>query len=150
MPPTGAVTINSGSATTPSRAVTLTLSAADSGGTVTAMKFSNDGVNWSDEVPYATSQAWVLSENDGVKTVYVNYKDAAGNWMSTPASDTITFMLDTDGDGLPDSWESTNGLDKSNPSDAALDSDGDGVFSLENITTTRILSMHPTTFPLSR
>ncbi|HQJ07857.1 MAG TPA: PKD domain-containing protein [Deltaproteobacteria bacterium] len=131
VPPTGAVTINSGSATTPSRAVTLTLSAADSGGTVTAMKFSNDGVNWSDEVPYATSQAWVLSENDGVKTVYVNYKDAAGNWMSTPASDTITFMLDTDGDGLPDSWESTNGLDKSNPSDAALDSDGDGVSNLE-------------------
>ncbi len=130
-PPTGTVAINSGSSTTPSRAVTLTLSAADSGGTVIAMKFSNDGVNWSDEVPYASSQAWVLAEGDGVKTVYVNYKDAAGNWMSAPASDTITFMLDTDGDGLPDSWESTNGLDTNNPSDAALDSDSDGVSNLE-------------------
>lgn len=33
---------------------------------------------------------------------------------------------DNDGDGLPHDWESTNGLDDSNPSDALADSDGDG------------------------
>lgn len=130
-PPTGSITINSGSGATPSRAVTLTLSAADSGGTVAAMKFSNDGITWSDEVPYAATIAWALTDGDGVKTVYVKFKDASGNWMSTPASDTITYMLDTDGDGLPDSWESANNLDTSNPTDAALDSDNDGYSNLE-------------------
>lgn len=40
-------------------------------------------------------------------------------------------VLDTDGDGLPDDWEIANGLDKTNPADAALDADGDGYSNLE-------------------
>lgn len=34
---------------------------------------------------------------------------------------------DSDGDGLPDEWEVSYGLDPSDPSDAALDLDGDGL-----------------------
>jgi len=33
---------------------------------------------------------------------------------------------DSDGDGIPDSWEIANGLNRFNAADAALDSDGDG------------------------
>ncbi|MFY9397803.1 MAG: PKD domain-containing protein [Desulfomonilia bacterium] len=130
-PPTGSVVINGGAATTSSRTVTLTLSATDSGGSVVGMRFSNDGKSWSSEVSYATSRQWTLTSGDGLKTVYANFKDASGNWMSSPASDTITLITDTDGDGLPDSWESAHGLDPSKPGDAAGDLDGDGISNLE-------------------
>ena len=43
---------------------------------------------------------------------------------------TIT-PLDTDGDGLPDYWESQFGFTLSDPSDAAGDADGDGVSNLQ-------------------
>ena len=33
---------------------------------------------------------------------------------------------DTDGDGLPNSYETANGLNPNNPTDASIDSDGDG------------------------
>src|SRR5678816_698032 len=35
-------------------------------------------------------------------------------------------MSDTDGDGLPDAWETANGLNPNDPTDAAEDADGDG------------------------
>ncbi|MBN2299378.1 MAG: fibronectin type III domain-containing protein, partial [Deltaproteobacteria bacterium] len=130
-PPTGSIVINNSSPLTSTRVVTLNLSAADSGGSVAGMRLSNDGQSYSDEAAYSTSQQWVLTEGDGVKTVYVLFKDAAGNWMSTPVSDSIELQLDTDGDGLPDSWEIANGLDSNNPDDAGIDSDSDGISNME-------------------
>ncbi|MEA3222028.1 MAG: PKD domain-containing protein [Thermodesulfobacteriota bacterium] len=130
-PPTGSMIINSGVNITPSRNVTLRLSATDSEGPVAGMKFSNDGKIWSGEYTYAVSQQWMLSQGDGTKTVYVIFKDACGNWMSTPASDSIELKLDSDNDGIPDLWEVTYGLDPNDPSDAALDSDGDGISNLD-------------------
>ena len=118
-PPTGSIVINGGSSTTPSRTVTLTLSASDSGGSVAGMRFSNDGTNWSNVVAYATTYQWTLTAGDGTKTVYANFRDAAGNWMSTPVSDTIILRLDSDGDGMPDSWETSHGLNPNNPADAS-------------------------------
>ena len=129
--PTGSIVINQGGALSASRVVTLTLSATDEGGPVAAMRLSNDGQNFSDEVAYATSQQWVLTEGDGIKTVYALFKDASGNWMSSAVSDSIELLLDTDGDGLPDSWETPSGLDPSNPGDAGVDSDSDGISNLE-------------------
>jgi hypothetical protein len=87
--PTGSVVINSGAATASTNIVILTLNASDAGGTVTGMKFSNDGVIYSSEYVYATSRAWTLSSGYGTKTVYVLFKDATGNWMRSPATDTI-------------------------------------------------------------
>jgi hypothetical protein len=43
---------------------------------------------------------------------------------------TLTIVPDTDGDGLPDEWETANALDPADPSDALLDSDGDGINNL--------------------
>jgi hypothetical protein len=88
-PPTGSVVVNAGAATTSTSAVSLTLSASDAGGTVTGMKISNDGVTYSSEYVYATSCTWTLSSGYGTKTVYVLFKDSAGNWMKTPATGTI-------------------------------------------------------------
>ena len=78
-PPTGSIVINGGSSTTPSRTVTLTLSASDSGGSVAGMRFSNDGTSWSNVVAYATTYQWTLTAGDGTKTVYANFRDAVGN-----------------------------------------------------------------------
>jgi len=91
-PPTGTISINNGAQYTNSTSVTLTLSASDSGSGVSRMRFSNDGTSWSGEENYATSKAWALISGDGTKTVYVQYKDNAGNWSGS-ISDTI--ILDT-------------------------------------------------------
>ncbi len=39
----------------------------------------------------------------------------------------LTVLADSDGDGLPDSWEIAHGLDPNNRSDATQDRDGDGL-----------------------
>ena len=41
------------------------------------------------------------------------------------------IVLDADGDGIADEWEKKFGLNPGNPSDAALDKDGDGFTNLE-------------------
>jgi phage baseplate assembly protein gpV len=70
------VLINSGAISTNSTAVTLTLNAVDPLG-VDTMQFSNDGIIFTPEEPYATSKAWTLSSGDGTKTVYVRFRDKA-------------------------------------------------------------------------
>jgi alpha-tubulin suppressor-like RCC1 family protein len=90
-PPTGTVTINEGEYTK-NATVTLTLSAADTGGSgLTEMRFSNNGSDWSDWETYGTSKAWTLTEGDGAKTVYAQYRDNAGNisgtWLQTSDAD---------------------------------------------------------------
>jgi hypothetical protein len=43
------------------------------------------------------------------------------------ASALITYLLDSDGDGIPDAWEATYGFGTNNIADGALDADGDGM-----------------------
>ena len=90
--PTGTISINSGASYTTSTSVTLTLSCSDSGSGCSQMRLSNNGTTWNAWENYATSKTWTLASTDGVKTVYVQYRDTAGN-TSTSYTDTIT--LDT-------------------------------------------------------
>ena len=75
------------------RTVTLTLSATDALSTITQMRFSNTGTSFSTAEAYATTKTWTLSSGAGTKTVYVQFKDAVGNWSTLPITDTI--VLDT-------------------------------------------------------
>jgi hypothetical protein len=88
--PTGNVLINGGAAVTNSRNATLTLSATDALSSVTQMRFSNTGISYSTAEPYGTAKAWTLSTGTGTKTVYVQFKDALGNW-SGAFTDTIVY-----------------------------------------------------------
>lgn len=55
------------------------------------MRFRNGGTTtWSSWVDYSTSHEWTLSAGAGTKTVYVQYRDRAGN-LSAAASDTVRF-----------------------------------------------------------
>ena len=90
--PTGTVVINGGAAATNSRTVTLTLSATDAVTSVTQMRFSNNGTSFSAAEAFAPTKTWTLSSGAGTKTVYAQFRDAAGNW-STAVTDTI--VLDT-------------------------------------------------------
>ena len=42
-----------------------------------------------------------------------------------------SYRVDTDGDGLPDTWEETYDLDWNSPADAAADADADGLTNLQ-------------------
>ena len=95
LPPGGSITINGGAGYTKTTSVTLSISAADPapGSGVLLVRFRNAGdpapTEWES---YTTRKAWILSSGDGEKTVYVRFKDAAGN-ISGAVSDQIA--LDT-------------------------------------------------------
>jgi alpha-tubulin suppressor-like RCC1 family protein len=92
--PFGSVVINNGATITGNSSVNLTLSAYDNTGVVSDMRFSNNNYSWSDWELYGTSKTWTLMAlgGDGIKTVYVQFRDAAGV-VSGSFSDTI--FLDT-------------------------------------------------------
>jgi len=92
IPPTGSVAINNGKLRTSSRAVTLGLDATDpspSSG-VDSMRLKNAGGSWTAWQPYIESKGWKLTRGAGKKTVYAQYRDAAGN-VSASALDSITY-----------------------------------------------------------
>lgn len=66
-------------------------------------------------------------------TVAATATDADGNTSEFSPAITLATPAnaDTDGDGLPDAYESAFGLNPLNPSDAAGDADGDGVTNLQ-------------------
>jgi hypothetical protein len=88
--PFGSVSINNGAATAKSKAVTLSLAATDANG-IQRMRLSNDNSNFT-ESSYSGIAPWTLSGQDGPKTVYARFQDAAGNWSPSYSA---TIKLDT-------------------------------------------------------
>src|SRR3989338_4205829 len=90
--PSGSIKINNDASYTAQSDAILILSASDSSSGLSGMMFSNDNSNWSSAETYSTAKTWSLSFGSGKKTVYVKFKDTAGNWSSV-YSDTI--IVDT-------------------------------------------------------
>ncbi len=101
-PPTGTISINGDAAYSNNNVVTLTLNAQDNadGSGMGMMQFSNANTNdplyWSSWQTYAASYAWDMVNGyggtgyEGVKPVYVKFKDNAGN-VSAIYTDTILY-----------------------------------------------------------
>jgi len=63
-------------------------------------------------------------------TFAVAVTNVAGS-SSLSSNAVITVLTDTDGDGMPDEWELFHNFDPTDPTDAALDPDQDGVSNLD-------------------
>ncbi|MCP4753041.1 MAG: DUF1566 domain-containing protein [Proteobacteria bacterium] len=94
--------INDGDSTTDSLSVTLSISADDDTGVTGYYASETDSalaanaygwVNTAENTSYSDDVAFVLSSGNGQKTVYVWFKDAAGN-VSASASDSIMLARD--------------------------------------------------------
>jgi len=90
-PPTGSISINQGARFTRSTSATLYLTYQDDTG-VSAVRYSNDGVTWTDWEAPAPTKPWILTAGDGEKTVYYQIRDAAGNLSQVY---TASIVLDT-------------------------------------------------------
>jgi hypothetical protein len=89
-----------------------------------------------ERVRYSDTLPWP-AEADGTGFSLQRLNEAAFgndpiNWTAAaPTPGPQAAPIDTDGDGLPDPWESLYGLDPFNPADAALDPDFDGLTNLQ-------------------
>jgi M6 family metalloprotease-like protein len=81
------ITINSGSASTTNMNVTLTLNSPSSSQMMISNNSNFSGGTWE---TYASSKSWTLLPGDGLKTVYVKFKDGLGN-ISTIFNSSITI-----------------------------------------------------------
>ena len=78
-------------------------------------------------------------DNDGVADVNDSSpldptNDSDGDGVSNNGDaypENSQYSKDSDGDGMPDAWETRYGLDPNDPSDAASDQDNDGVTALD-------------------
>jgi len=129
--PTGAsVVINAGDACSPSRNVTLTLSASN----VTEVLVSNNalltGSSWT-SFSSPEQMTWTLTAGDGPKTVYVLYRNGA--LTSSIASDTIELDV-TDECGEDDSSSDSSSSTPSSEDDDQTEDSGDSNDSQEEPT----------------
>ncbi len=90
--PEGDIAINGGAIDTTDRNVVLVLTANGA----SEMAFSNDGVSFGAYEPFAAARAYLLTTDDGLKAVYVRYRDPAGN--ASDYSDTIILNTSVPGD----------------------------------------------------
>lgn len=106
--------------------VNLTATAGDTDGTVTKVEFFRGATKIGEDTsaPYeATASGLGL----GTYAFTAVATDDLGNTTTSAVVNVSASTLDTDGDGIPDSYETAHGLNPANPADAVLDGDGDGV-----------------------
>jgi len=66
---------------------------------------------------------------DGLYYVYARFRN--GDFSDAVYGGSVRKITDTDGDGMPDAWETANGLNPNSEADAYLDADGDGLANLD-------------------
>lgn len=95
-----------------------------------------DPITWVivDEVDYFDSTPWPGGADGSGRSYQRRSAVAAGNdpshWTAaapSPGSGIPSEVVDSDGDTMPDPWETAYGLDPRDPSDAAADADADGL-----------------------
>ncbi|MGB9866532.1 MAG: fibronectin type III domain-containing protein [Bacillota bacterium] len=105
--PAGSVVVNEDQMVAGGASVTLRITASDpaqpnhtsdpsdDASGVAWMRFSNDGTNWQDWVPYQETYQWKLDTSTfGKKTVYGQVKDAAGNVSATFSDEIFYYLVD--------------------------------------------------------
>ena len=99
-PPNSSVSINNGAVSTNSTSVTLSFSSTDNVGVTgyylstilsTPLASNPDWISVTPTINFNANVPYTLSSGDGVKTVYVWYKDEAGN-VSNAYSDSINLI----------------------------------------------------------
>jgi len=92
-PPIGTVTINGGATDTSVPWVRLNLEYTDLQSSVTDVRMRNQGATWSAWEYVESMKSWTIPAVGGLRTVEVQYRDAAGN-VSEVASDSIEYLPD--------------------------------------------------------
>jgi hypothetical protein len=99
--PAGSVSINGGAAATSNPVVSVAVPATDAGSGMSLVQLSNAAdMSNATTLAYTTPVSWTLTAGLGTKTVYVRWRDGAGNWSSV-SNDSIDVATDTTGPGLP-------------------------------------------------
>ncbi len=93
--PTGKLLLNGGDAFTVERSVTIDLTAQDNASGVVEMRFSEDAENWSGFQSFRETASLTLSEGFGEKSVFVQYRDRAGNLSEPIGSDISVGFSET-------------------------------------------------------
>jgi hypothetical protein len=76
---------------------------------------------------YGYAQKWTDQLAEQVKQGYITDPSEVGGWPEYKG----TPYQDSDGDGMPDDWETAHGLNPHDPSDATTDLNGDGYSNIE-------------------
>ncbi len=101
--PSGTVLIAGGAASTSAQTVSVAVPATDAGSGMSLVRVSNNSdMSNSTTYLYTTPISWTLSAGLGTKTVYVEWRDAAGNWSPT-ANDSIELTDDVTAPSAPTS-----------------------------------------------
>lgn len=88
-----------------------------------------------EKVVYSDRAPWPINA-DGLgmslqRVSATGYANDPTNWVAAAPAPGAYGLMDTDGDGMSDAFEDLYGFQKSNPNDAALDFDLDGMTNLE-------------------
>jgi hypothetical protein len=88
-----------------------------------------DYVAYSDRAPWPTNAD---SFGASLQRIHARgYANDPTNWLAASPSPGPSGVVDTDGDGMPNSWEQLYGFDLNSAADASQDADGDGLTNLQ-------------------
>jgi len=126
-PPTVAITSPANNTTSFAPfTVNITATAGDTDGTVTKVEFYRGATKIGEDTsaPYESTASGLGIGSYALTAVAT---DNLGNFTTSAVVTVSATTLDSDGDGIPDGYETTHGLNPANATDALLDKDGDGV-----------------------